>query len=1122
MSFRWCSRSFSVWLVALAVVLTGSTAPAVGQDVVRVHVSSLEGLVADAATATRNFHQPMTLDSVLRPMTRSFGLNGALWLDTTQPLALVMTEQGIRLGPRGLIGVFPVIDSEVALEHIGDGFEEHSTEDGVHAFSNGDEDLLIVMPSDGYLVLGKSRDLLTGVDLEKALNRGELPPGNIGIEVDLAAVRPMLDSWLKMREATASQQGADLSELEEQEGAMKSFLDEAVENISAVQIAFELMPEHAVFHMRLAPVTSSVLDDFIQAQTGGLPDVARLLETPRTGSIMVGQVTLTPAMIEAAEEQLRNFSETLQAGVDAAESDEAREALTPSLEGVRALAGPGIRCLRGDIVSTGEPSDAGKLSLTVAGIKDPDTCRELVTHAPGTLAGMQIVDEYLLLAEGDGAEEAMKRLVDRVETASSSPQADFPDFSPLKVGPGIFLLSRGDVPETLIDTLKVGAAQYLEGLSEVRSVYGARFGTDGMMLEAALPLTLFDSMGQIAGIAGGYLRPDGEAVPTSLTEAGSAMQSRILWQVGYEGVTGLATGDWDGDGTEDLLVATEDWVHVLNHLGTHLESIPVPSGMRSIELGLSQDRPRLLGYESWGPNVRVFDRDGTELWTYPTPTCINGAHWVDLDGDGNDEMILGTNAGGGLHAVSEDGQMLWASHRIANVWNQAAVVTEMTGPLVLATEAMGTVRIFDSVGEQLLALRPQKGYYSQMTATAIGADSIQILAITQEKVTAFNELGETFWQAPTSEPDGGWRGTSFSSGDLSGDGVPDWVFLNEEGDLSVATVRGERLATLDLDEQLVDHVVIPQRDGRGTLVTATHGTISGYRLHAEGDRVPSSLEVELTYCIDDESCAIALALDPQGAWAFGNGWGETTDDGLQIAMTRCANQKSHYGVGGECQPLVIAGQVRAEAYENLGPERSIVLASLAYSLARLDRHDSAVELLTSVLADEKRHGGEQILTLSVLASILKENGEYAEALESARKAQSVCQELYRGEQHCAMFSSNAAWIQMAMGDFAGALPQFEQVLSLTPVAGSPKWRVPAIRSHYGACLSQLGRYDEAEAQLTTAFEELEASLGSHHYRTRFAARRLVDLYDAWDRPEAAASYREYAAAPGLEPWQIHQ
>jgi len=645
------------------------------------------------------------------------------------------------------------------------------------------------------------------------------------------------------------------------------------------------------------------------------------------------------------------------------------------------------------------------------------------------------------------------------------------------------------------------------------------------MIESALPLTFLDSLGTVAKMAGGYVRPDGEPVPTSLTVTGKSLQPRRLWGARIEDLTGLATGDWDGDGRAEVLLAADDRIDIFTPWFTPQHGIRVPSGMVNIECGVHATGPRLLGYRNWGPEVLVVDGQGTELWRYSSPAGVNGAHWVDLDGDGNDEMIVGMNAAGGLHAVSEDGETLWESHKLANVWNQASAVTTGTGPLIFATEAMGSVRVFGPTGEMLRGLRPQKGYYSQMSAVAVGDDSVQILAVKkgaddQNVVTAFDEIGRTYWQAPTSPPRGGWRVTSFASGDVSGDGIPDWAFLDEQGELSVATAQGERLATLTVGEGLVDHVIVPRRHGRGILVTARKGQVDAYRLYAEGERVPGDLESSLRLCLASQTgCSIAVALGPETSWAYGSGWGGPEGDGLEIAMAHCADYRAKEGVAGECQPVIVDGKIRAEGLENPAPARFVVSGSLAGAFSDLDRHDEAVQVLQRALEHDREHGGEKAATLSALSWALKDKGDYAAGVDVARRALDLCLEQSLDERQCRVYWNNLGWFQMATGDFEEALPQFDRALELATTDESLGWVEPSTRSHYGACLSQLGRYDEAEKQLIPALENLAAKLGTHHSRTRFAARRLVDLYIAWDKADMAAGFRDLAAASGLEPWE---
>ena len=61
---------------------------------------------------------------------------------------------------------------------------------------------------------------------------------------------------------------------------------------------------------------------------------------------------------------------------------------------------------------------------------------------------------------------------------------------------------------------------------------------------------------------------------------------------------------------------------------------------------------------------------------------------------------------------------------------------------------------------------------------------------------------------------------------------------------------------------------------------------------------------------------------------------------------------------------------------------------------------------------------------------------------------------------------------------------------------------------YGETLIALQRYDEAEQIQLEAYEILESARGVGHNWTQAAVRRMVDLYDAWGKPEQAAEWKQ--------------
>jgi hypothetical protein len=59
----------------------------------------------------------------------------------------------------------------------------------------------------------------------------------------------------------------------------------------------------------------------------------------------------------------------------------------------------------------------------------------------------------------------------------------------------------------------------------------------------------------------------------------------------------------------------------------------------------------------------------------------------------------------------------------------------------------------------------------------------------------------------------------------------------------------------------------------------------------------------------------------------------------------------------------------------------------------------------------------------------------------------------------------------------------------------------------GEFLTAEGRFREAEPFLFGSYESLKKSQAENSPRVRLALQRLVNLYEAWNKPEQAAPYR---------------
>jgi hypothetical protein len=77
--------------------------------------------------------------------------------------------------------------------------------------------------------------------------------------------------------------------------------------------------------------------------------------------------------------------------------------------------------------------------------------------------------------------------------------------------------------------------------------------------------------------------------------------------------------------------------------GVEKSTLPLPDRFTDIECGRNSKSAgtRLFGYTQWGGQVTVIDHSGKISWSHNAGMGLDGAHWGDLKGDGNDDMIVG-------------------------------------------------------------------------------------------------------------------------------------------------------------------------------------------------------------------------------------------------------------------------------------------------------------------------------------------------------------------------------------------------------------------------------------------------------------------------------------------------
>jgi hypothetical protein len=315
------------------------------------------------------------------------------------------------------------------------------------------------------------------------------------------------------------------------------------------------------------------------------------------------------------------------------------------------------------------------------------------------------------------------------------------------------------------------------------------------------------------------------ASPAPLPTSGSMLKSNLVWSVSIPGAQALCVGDWESDGSARVLVAAGLTLHVLDLTGVEKSTLPLPERFTAIECGRSKTAgARLLGYLPWGREVTVINRSGKILWNQSAGMGLDGAHWGDLNGDGNDEMVVGMNGFGGLKAFSGNGKKLWSTS-LGNVWSQAIVPRATNGAaLVLATDGSGSVNVFDASGQRLNALRPEGGYYTGMAAGMTESNAVEILAFSGNAVVAFDLTGKVAW-ITTSMASGAASGVPQEQaviGDLTGDGAREWAFVDGSGNVLIATTSGQQVSSVPLAGP-IQGLAVAARPGQGALLLLLDG-----------------------------------------------------------------------------------------------------------------------------------------------------------------------------------------------------------------------------------------------------------------------------------------------------------
>ena len=250
---------------------------------------------------------------------------------------------------------------------------------------------------------------------------------------------------------------------------------------------------------------------------------------------------------------------------------------------------------------------------------------------------------------------------------------------------------------------------------------------------------------------------------------------------------------------------------------------------------------------------------------------------------------------------------------------------------------------------------------------------------------------------------------------------------------------------------------------------------------------------------------------------------------------------------------VVAAQIRLHGENNI--DTLWAMHGLASSYRNRYEHGEAEKWYRRVWQIRRRLLGEghqeTLYAMRCVAWILKQQGELHEAEEIARPMLDLAKKSL-GERHVKTMDCTYVYaaILMDKGDYAGAEPLFRNVLDEVrtrlgqddikvayytlelgkTIRGQGRYdealallqwsakriqvleyandnMIGMVMGEVGECLQKMGRHEEAEEQLLQGFQLREDKIRLDIPRTQRAVRRLVELYDDWNKPDEAARWR---------------
>ena len=307
-----------------------------------------------------------------------------------------------------------------------------------------------------------------------------------------------------------------------------------------------------------------------------------------------------------------------------------------------------------------------------------------------------------------------------------------------------------------------------------------------------------------------------------------------IWTIG-EGIWGLATGDLNEDGKDEIITSDFDEITTYDSSGGVLDTIYVTDNNGYIRVADLDGDSHLdmIRFRIWGDNITAFNNNGDFLWEFPADTGVDDVAVYDTDGDGTQEVIVGFNGDTGLYLLDYTGGIRWqyTDTGFGNVWYVSGGDLNDDGSVeVVSTAADGDIHIFNAEGVSLREIDSQIYAFfvdvDEFISDSFGPEIIASGSVGEnEYISIYDGSGNLLWEDTLGEGDSSiYQAACLSQENLLAIGTRD-------GQIYVFNSEGE---TVFYKQGLGPYVLvtwIKDEDGNNILVAGNADGFSAYQLY---------------------------------------------------------------------------------------------------------------------------------------------------------------------------------------------------------------------------------------------------------------------------------------------------